>query len=118
VPRIFNPRPATTQIPLVGEFAIAPRGPGERPDWDWVLKAFYDVADVRQTRRGAEEFDDFLQGVGVGTELFVKRNLQLRLDWGMGLESAHCNPEAELDEPTCKIPKHEWEIHFLASIFY
>jgi hemolysin activation/secretion protein len=118
VPRIFNPRPATTQIPLVGEFAIAPRGPGERPDWDWVLKAFYDVADVRQTSRGAEEFDDFLQGVGVGTELFVKRNLQLRLDWGMGLESAHCNPEAELDEPTCKIPKHEWEINFLASIFY
>jgi hemolysin activation/secretion protein len=113
VPRIFKPRPVTTQIPLVGEFAIAPRGPGERPDWDWVIKVFYDVADVRQTNRGEEEFDDFLQGVGVGTELFVKRNLQLRLDGGVGLENAHCNSGAG-----CEIPKHEWEINFSASIFY
>ena len=114
VPRILKPRPDGIELPLVGDFAIAPRGPGERPDWDWVVKAFYDIGSVRQTDRIAEqEFDDVLQGVGVGTELFFKRNMQLRLDWGMGLDDARCNSAG-----ICKVDKHEWEINFGASIFY
>ncbi|MCH7868690.1 MAG: ShlB/FhaC/HecB family hemolysin secretion/activation protein [Myxococcales bacterium] len=117
VPRIFKPRPATTVFPLIGEFAIAPRGPGERPDWDWVLKVFYDVASIRQTDRQVAEFNDTLQSVGVGTELFIKRNVQLRLDWGIALEDAHCTPLGG-GGSLCTIKKHESEINFLASIFY
>ncbi len=116
LPRLFKPHPDTTQFPLIGEFAIAPRGPGERPDWDWVLKVFYDVGSMRQTDRLEDvEFDDVLQGIGVGTELFFKRNMQLRLDWGLGLEAAHCSSQTT---PRCEIPKNEWEINFSASFFY
>ena len=115
VPRIFRPRPKTTQFPLIGEFAIAPRRPGERPDWDWVVKVFYDVASVRQSQRRDIEFNDVLQGVGVGTELFIKRNVQLRFDWGIGLEDARCNSASV---PRCEIDKHEWEINFAANFFY
>lgn len=114
VPRIFEPRPQAADIPLVGEFAYAPRGLGERPDWDWVLKAFYDVASVRQTDRESTEFNDFLHGAGVGTEIFIKRNLQLRFDWGMALEDGHC----ESNDSNCDIDAGDWEINFAGSVFY
>ncbi len=115
VPRVFEPRPPTVELPVVGEFAYAPRGLGERPDWDWVLKGFYDVASIRQSDKKTTEFNDVIQGVGVGTELFFKRNLQLRFDWGIALEDAHCDDDLT---PRCEIEQGDWDINFSGSVFY
>ncbi|MFT5443786.1 MAG: hemolysin activation/secretion protein [Myxococcota bacterium] len=118
LPRALKPNPKAPVVPLLGEFAVVPRGRGERADWDWVIKAFYDVAKVKQSDQRLDEFDDVLHGVGVGTELFFKRNVQLRLDWGIGLAEAQCTAATRLRAKSCAVDKNEWDLNFMASFFY
>lgn len=54
-------------------------------DWNLILKTFLDAARVTQNDAPFFELDETLVGVGVGAELRLKRNLTVRLDYGMAL---------------------------------
>ena len=86
VPRVFKPR-APTKVPLLtGPFRVAPQQVYGRPDWDLVLRGFYDLGRVTQVHNQTFELDDTLQGVGVGVELRVKNHLTVRCDYAVALE--------------------------------
>lgn len=67
-------------------FQWAPASVYGRPDWDLVLKAFWDFGYVNNItlshkQTPSNEQSRYLQGVGVGVELMVKNYLQMRADW-------------------------------------
>ena len=66
-------------------FKWAPQQAYGRPDWDLILRAFLDAGQTYNADRLGFENDETLVGVGVGTELQVKQNLSLRVDWGFPL---------------------------------
>ena len=81
---------------LFGEpFRVSPQHVYGRPDWDLVLLSFIDASWLTQNGDRADrfigpiqvEFDETLLSAGVGFELAIKRNLQIRLDWGWALKS-------------------------------
>jgi len=61
------------------------------PDWNLILKAFVDVGATRVNDAQAGESDEDLLGVGIGAELQVLRNVNIRLDYGWALEDAGDN---------------------------
>lgn len=54
-------------------------------DWDVILKGFIDAARVSPNNAPFFETQETLVGVGVGIEARLKRNLTMRLDYGMAL---------------------------------
>jgi len=54
-------------------------------DWDVILKGFVDAARVSPNNAPFFETRETLVGVGVGVEARLKRNLTMRLDYGMAL---------------------------------
>lgn len=72
---------------LFGEtFRYRPQVPYGRADWDLILKAFLDVGRSENSDRRATETNETLVGTGVGFEFLFKRNLNVRVDWGVALE--------------------------------
>jgi hemolysin activation/secretion protein len=102
-------------------FRWAPQQPFGRADWDLVLKAFVDFASVNSSDKLAGENSDTLVGTGLGAELIYRRNVSLRLDWGVALhhagqefsatEAAAAGRDFEVEEGM-----NEW--HFLLTISY
>ncbi|MDG1838180.1 MAG: ShlB/FhaC/HecB family hemolysin secretion/activation protein [Phycisphaerales bacterium] len=73
---------------LFGEpFRVSPQHVYGRPDWDLVLLGFLDASWLTQNGDILGEFNETLVSAGVGFELAIKRNLQIRLDWGWALKS-------------------------------
>ncbi|MEM9373119.1 MAG: ShlB/FhaC/HecB family hemolysin secretion/activation protein [Planctomycetota bacterium] len=54
-------------------------------DWDVILKGFIDAARVSPNDAPFFETQETLVGVGVGIEARLRRNLTMRLDYGMAL---------------------------------
>lgn len=86
VPRSFAPEEQPGK--LFGQpFRYAPQYRYGPVDWDFVLKGFADVAKTDVVRaEAAFESDETLVGVGVGAELAISRNLNVRVDWGFALD--------------------------------
>ncbi len=77
-----NPQPLLG----VGEpFRLRPQFGYGTTDWDFILRAFVDVARVENVDRLSFERDESLIGAGVGVEFQLWRNLDLRLDLGVPL---------------------------------
>ena len=95
-------------LPLVGSFRLTPVGSYGRPDWDLVLRAFFDWGRTEIEDAIATEQDETLSSVGLGAELFIRNNISLRLDWGIALDSVR-NDEVESGDS---------ETHFAATIRY
>jgi len=91
-------------------FKWRPDQPLARPDWDLVLRGFMDVAHLDIQDRLSFEDDATLIGAGVGVELSVQRNVNLRLDWGIALRSE----EAGGDE----VDAGDSRLHALLTIFF
>lgn len=87
LPRVLTPQPQPTQV-FGHDFRVAPPSPRGRPDWDLILKAFIDYAHTSNNNPQLGENDNDLLGVGVGTELQIKRYLSIRVDWGVALQDA------------------------------
>ena len=86
VPRIFGVEaPRQTQL-FDRPFRVAPDAIYGRPDWDLILKAFFDYAHVDVTNQLAFEADDALMSTGLGVEVSLKNNINLRADWGVALQ--------------------------------
>ena len=74
------------RLPLFNEpFRFSPEQVYAFPDWDLVFKAFVDAGQTYVTEPLAFENDEFLLSTGLGLELSVKQNIQVRIDWGIGL---------------------------------
>ena len=100
IPRAFKPQPEPAELPLVdGPFRFAPQQPFGQPDWDLIVKAFFDAGhtEVQDAPPGVGEEDETLVSCGLGVELQVLRNVNLRCDWGHTLSSLD-NDEADAGE--------------------
>jgi outer membrane protein assembly factor BamA len=81
IPRLFKPdaNPPT----LFGEpFRWAPQHVYGRPDWDLMVRGFFDVGSTIHSDKQTFEKNDLLYSTGAGVEVSFKRNLSFRLDWG------------------------------------
>jgi hemolysin activation/secretion protein len=67
-------------------FRYRPQAPYGRADWDLILKGFFDAARTIVSSPQPGEEDLTLLGTGVGLEFLYRRNLSVRLDWGVALE--------------------------------
>ena len=96
LPRAFKPGEPKNIFPksLSGKhglrkpkpFRLVPDRVYGRPDWDFIIRAFYDIGDTEVTDRQANEFDETLQSAGIGFELQLLRYVNIRLDWGYVLQ--------------------------------
>jgi len=85
LPRSLEVEPTPRE--LFGEpFRVAPQFIYGQPDWDLVLKAFVDVGVTGISDAFSFEGGDTLVGAGIGAELAIKRNFNVRLDWGFALK--------------------------------
>lgn len=102
----IEPEPST----LFGRpFRRAPQQVYGRPDWDLIFRAFVDAGYVVSSEREAFESNETLIGAGLGVELSIRRNLQLRLDWASVLNELPNEPEAE---------SGDYRFHFVATVLY
>lgn len=105
LPRMFQPTDPDT---VFGQpFRWAPQHVYGRPDWDLILRGFVDVARVMQTDRQPFERDETLIGTGVGVEFLFRRNLNLRVDWGIALK-----------ELPGRVKSGSSRVHFVGTILF
>lgn len=88
LPRIFGiEAPRRSQL-FDRPFRVAPEAVYGRPDWDLIFKAFVDYAFMDVSDELAFETDENLLGTGLGIELALKNNVNIRADWGFALQDA------------------------------
>ena len=104
-PRSFRPA-APRELPLLGTFRVTPERVYGRPDWDLVLRAFVDWGRAMFSGSVAGEQDETLASVGVGFELMLRRNVSLRLDYGIAQNDVR------------EVESGDSEAHFLVSFRY
>ncbi|MBW2414550.1 MAG: ShlB/FhaC/HecB family hemolysin secretion/activation protein [Deltaproteobacteria bacterium] len=105
-PRTFPIEPAPRRLAVVGDFRVAPQRVYGRPDWDLVLRAFFDSARVWYSDSQPGEESETLASLGFGIELLVLRNLQVRWDFGWALRDVR------------EVEKGDTEAHFTATVRY
>lgn len=84
VPRVFaiDPTPSS----LFGRpFRVSPQQVYGSPDWDLVLKGFFDFGETFIAQPLGFETAETLASVGVGLEVRLYSNLSFRTDWGFVL---------------------------------
>ncbi len=73
---------------LGNDFRWAPQSPYSGADWDLIFRGFVDAAWVTVNNGDpATEPNESLVGAGVGVEYQLYRNVDVRLDWGIPLQS-------------------------------
>ena len=116
IPRLLNiqPDPGKTPLPLVGTpFRWSPQTVYGRPDWDLIVRAFFDVGRTmntwRRTAQGEENYT--LMGTGIGVELQFSRYVNFRVDWGI--------PLRDLETSTLSVDAcGDSRLHFVATFIY
>lgn len=58
------------------------------PDWNLILRGFVDYASLEINEIRPDEVEHELMSAGVGIELQLKRNINIRADYGYALETA------------------------------
>lgn len=87
IPRAFEPNADPSNTPLFGEpFRFAPQSVYGRPDWDFIVRGFFDVGHSEIADPFLFEEDVTIAGAGIGVELVLKQNLNIRADWGFALK--------------------------------
>lgn len=108
IPRSLPVQADPNATPLFGQpFRWAPQQPYGRADWDLILRGFFDAGRAINSERLSFEEDQTLLGVGVGLEFLFKRNLSVRVDWGVALEDV----EGEVDSG-------DSQVHFSATLLF
>lgn len=90
------------------DFRFSPQQVYGRPDWDLILRGFVDVGHTMINDSLSFENDETLIGVGVGVELQLKQNVNLRADWGFALE----------DLPNQNVNDGSNRLHVVATIIF
>lgn len=84
IPWALRPDPQPRRL-FGRQFRYFPQQPYGRSDWDLVIRAFFDAGYARNSERLSFEDDELLLGTGLGVELVYRRNVSVRLDWGIAL---------------------------------
>ena len=106
LPRAFLPESPPRELPVLGEFRVAPQHVYGRPDWDLVLRTFFDWGRVDYSSAVVGESAETLSSLGVGIELAFKNFMSLRIDHGIARS-------AVLD-----VDSGDSETHVIATIRY
>jgi len=86
LPRLFAIQPDPSETPLFGQpFRWSPQHVYGRPDWDLMFRLFVDIAHTSVKDPLPFEASKTLLSTGVGVEFVYKRNLVVRVDWGLAL---------------------------------
>ncbi|HED53916.1 MAG TPA: ShlB/FhaC/HecB family hemolysin secretion/activation protein [Phycisphaerales bacterium] len=94
---------------LFGEpFRYQPDRPYGMADWDLILAAFVDFGQTSVEDADSFEFDEQLIGAGVGIGLEFKRNVRVRVDWGVALN--------DLDDGS--VQSGDSEIHVVGTLAF
>ncbi|MEM9661956.1 MAG: hypothetical protein AAF937_06565 [Planctomycetota bacterium] len=82
--------------------------PYGQADWDLILAGFVDLGQTIANDAEAGEFDETLVGAGFGVGLDIRRNVNVRADWGFALSDLDSGRASSGDS----------EVHFVATIAY
>lgn len=89
-------------------FRFAPQQVYGPTDWDLIFRGFMDAAYVRRNSGSTISADsDGLVGTGLGVELQYRRNLTIRMDWGVALKN--------VDD---RVSSGSHQIHFVVTLLY
>lgn len=107
VPKAFGLESEPRQ--LFGQpFRFAPQQVYGPTDWDVIFRGFVDAACVRREEGDAiAEDGDTLIGAGAGVELRYRRNVTVRLDWGVALK--------EIEN---RVSDGSHQLHFVVTLLY
>lgn len=98
VPRLFRPAAAPVKMPVLGDFSIVPRREFGFPDWDFIIRAFFDSASTTITNpQSSAEFGQLMQSVGLGFEVRLKQYVNFRFDWGVGMRTVDLGNGEEIN---------------------
>lgn len=107
LPRVFAIQDDPSQTTLFGRpFRYSRDQRFGRPDWDLIFRGFFDFGRVTNSKRQTFESDETLLGAGVGAELIVGRNLDIRVDWGFALRGAR------------DVDSGDNRVHFVATVLF
>jgi hypothetical protein len=112
VPRLLSPR-EPFELPWYGAFRVAPDSVTGRPDWDLILRAFYDWGRVELEDEKDENTADrsTLSGTGVGMELQLPGDFVFRFDYGLALTRVTAPGGADTD-------KFDHQLYFSLAFVY
>ena len=88
IPRSFRPRKKPVKL-FRRPFRFAPEQVYGVPDWDLILRPFFDIGYVENCHRLQTEENETLAGCGLGIELQIKRNFNIRCDYAYALRDLH-----------------------------
>ncbi|MDX2132092.1 MAG: ShlB/FhaC/HecB family hemolysin secretion/activation protein [Planctomycetota bacterium] len=108
-------RLAGREVGLFGpDFRWQPQQDFGQADWDFIVRGFVDAARTRNNpAENTTEQDDTLVGVGLGAELQWRRNVTLRMDWGVALTDVESTTDGEF-----LTEAGDNRFHFLLSVLY
>ncbi|MFN0011165.1 MAG: hypothetical protein ACKVS8_05910 [Phycisphaerales bacterium] len=111
--RLHVPRMLAVQTEpgeVFGEpFRWAPQQPYARPDWDLIVRTFVDAGRTENNQAAVNEFDQTLVGVGVGIELQFRRNLNVRVDYGVALQDV---------KGSSGVDRGDGRLHFVGTLLF
>jgi len=85
IPRLLSPKAKPVKAPGIGDFRVFPPQKSVPPDWDFIIRPFLDYGQTWNSDIESTERNETLVGTGIGAELEIRRNLSVRLDWGVAL---------------------------------
>ena len=113
VPRGLPMEPNPSETPLFGRpFRFSRQTPFGKPEWDLILRAFFDIGQTINSKRLAFEQDETLMGAGLGIEFLFKRNLNLRMDWAAALQEIGDTQTRDL------VKEGSNRFHFVLTLLY
>ncbi len=89
LPAVLKPNPNAVKKIFGKPLRWAPAGPKGDTDWDFVIRAFYDLGETTVNQKRRFERDYFIMGSGLGAELIVWHNIFIRGDWGHAFRGAN-----------------------------
>ncbi|CAN5806433.1 hypothetical protein BH11PLA1_BH11PLA1_17800 [soil metagenome] len=108
IPRAFGLSPDTGKDIFGNDFRYRPQEAYGYADWDLIFRTFIDAGRVTISDKRAFEVNESLVGVGAGLELQYRRNIFVRLDYGVPLR----------DLKNLNVNGGEGRLHFLLSILF
>lgn len=99
-------------------FRFTPQQPFGRADWDLIFRGFVDAAFTDTVDPEPGEVNETIWGTGVGMEFQWKRNVLMRLDWGIALSEVG-DPDSASDAiRRDSVDKGDNRFHFLFTVLY
>ncbi len=107
LPRLFGVTPDPGEDFFGRPFRAAPQFVLGPTDWDLIFRGFVDFAYTEKSDAFGFEDDETLLGAGVGVQLRLRNNVDVRVDWGFALEELEGRTESGSNR-----------VHFLASLLF